>query len=224
MSLLTGKLIKARSFTHLPMPGDVIKQVEDIGTINIDNEVRKEKISPKYDKSYSPKCQDDIRLQSNNYSNIIQSELADIIEDEARQYRVIPESPIYSPEVLLHNQYTTETVNSDIRTQGVGYSMETDEKDDFEHLLQIESVEDDTMDDDVNVNDAIILDQNDVSNLQDKIEENNVDDMDEIRTTHVTRSGRHVKMRKDLFDNYEFTQQQTPHLLVYPNIETISTQ
>jgi hypothetical protein len=106
----------------------------------------------------------------------------------------------------------------------VGDLMETDEKDNFEHLSQVESVDDDTMDNDVNVNDAIILDQSDVSNLQDKIEDSNFGDMDEIRTTHVTWRSRNVKMRKDLFDNYKFTQQQTRHLPVHPNIETISTQ
>jgi hypothetical protein len=34
MSLLTGKLIKARSFTPLPMPEEVIKQVEEMATVN----------------------------------------------------------------------------------------------------------------------------------------------------------------------------------------------
>ena len=34
MSLLTGRLIKARSFTPLPMPEEVIKQVEEMATAN----------------------------------------------------------------------------------------------------------------------------------------------------------------------------------------------
>jgi hypothetical protein len=34
MSLLTGKLIKARAFTPLPMPEEVIKQVEEMAAIN----------------------------------------------------------------------------------------------------------------------------------------------------------------------------------------------
>jgi hypothetical protein len=34
MSLLTGKLIKARSFTPLPMPEEVIKQVEEMASVN----------------------------------------------------------------------------------------------------------------------------------------------------------------------------------------------
>jgi hypothetical protein len=117
MSLLTGKLIKARSFTHLPMPDDVIKQVEGIGTINIDNEVNIEMVSPKDNGMYNPVYQDDISLQSDDYSKISHSELADIIEDEERQYRTIPESPISAPEALLYDQSALPIINNDVRTK-----------------------------------------------------------------------------------------------------------
>jgi hypothetical protein len=46
MSLLTGKLIKARSFTPLPMPEDVVKQVERMGASNYSSEKENIPLNP----------------------------------------------------------------------------------------------------------------------------------------------------------------------------------
>jgi hypothetical protein len=102
--------------------------------------------------------------------------------------------------------------------------MEDNKKEDLEHLSEIENLEDDDISDNTSLSEMNILDQSDGSNSQDEIDGNDVDDIDQVRTTHVTRSGRHVKMRKDLFDNYEFTQKETPQLSAHPNIEAMSTQ
>jgi hypothetical protein len=85
MSLLTGKLIKARSFTPLPMPEEVIKQVEEMATINYLSEQGQGETHSDALRAYGeyrpPNEEDDVSLGSSEYSKISQSELNDIAID-----------------------------------------------------------------------------------------------------------------------------------------------
>jgi hypothetical protein len=79
MSLLTGRLIKAFSFTPLPMPEEVIMQVERMVTFNSAFKF------DETDNEYLRTNNDDLRLESSGYSDIIQSELADILNNNQIQ-------------------------------------------------------------------------------------------------------------------------------------------
>jgi hypothetical protein len=86
MSLLTGELIKARSFTPFPMPKDVVKQVERMGASNYSSENENFPLNPTAaNEGYQPPDEeDDLSLASSNYSKISQNELNDIrVENEA---------------------------------------------------------------------------------------------------------------------------------------------
>jgi hypothetical protein len=80
MSLLTGRLIKAWLFTPLPMPEEVVTQVERMGTLSFNEEDEV----------------DDISL-AGSYSDISQGELADLLINNQTQMEA---NDIYIPDLV----------------------------------------------------------------------------------------------------------------------------
>jgi hypothetical protein len=115
MSLLTGKLIKARSFTPLPMPEEVIKQVEEMATTNYlyqEGETDMHLDSMAASEEYQPSHQkDDVSLGSSEYSKISQNELKDItIEARAENDKDV--DAIILEAILSDNNISTEVLQS----------------------------------------------------------------------------------------------------------------
>jgi hypothetical protein len=106
MSLLTGRLIKARLFTPLPMPDDVIMQVERMGTFNFAFKLNET------DNEYLRTDNEDVSLESSVYSDISQSELADLLNNNQIQ---VETNENYIPDTVLYqaNEIQVEGVNSE---------------------------------------------------------------------------------------------------------------
>jgi hypothetical protein len=102
MSLLTGKLIKARSFTPLPMPDEVICKVELMAS-GSDHLIKPEGTGNGFDRNYIPKHDNDVSLRSEDYSGISTQELLDILEDVEVDNENVPEF-IASHSMNLNNQ------------------------------------------------------------------------------------------------------------------------
>jgi hypothetical protein len=148
MSLLTGKLIKARSFTPLPMPEDVAKQVERMGASNYSSENENIPLNPTAaSEGYQPPDEeDDLSLASSDYSKISQNELNDFrVENEAAT-RVdgdsfVPETVI--SETSIPTEASVKPSDEDQQIQGehedndnnqpqdTVYNVEEDEEDDI---------------------------------------------------------------------------------------------
>jgi hypothetical protein len=79
MSLLTGRFIKACLFTPLPIPEEVIMQLERMGTFNSAFKF------DETDNEYLKTNNDDVSLESSGYSDISQSESADILNNNQIQ-------------------------------------------------------------------------------------------------------------------------------------------
>jgi hypothetical protein len=102
MSLLTGKLIKARSFTPLPMPDDVISKVESMAS-GSDHLIQPERTDNGFNRNYIPVHEDDVSLRSEDYSGISTQELLEILEDDNVGNENMPEF-IASYSINLNNQ------------------------------------------------------------------------------------------------------------------------
>jgi hypothetical protein len=90
MSLLSGKLIKARSFTPLPMSEDVVTMVESMATgIHYPEEST---ISIDRNQDNLPTHEDNLSMDSIDYSVVNTHELLDILEDAGISHDKIPES------------------------------------------------------------------------------------------------------------------------------------
>jgi hypothetical protein len=79
MRLLTGKLIKTRYFTALPMLDNVITQIERMGAFSYSseysNEIPDHMIA--HEEFEPPAEEDDVSFASNDYSKVSESELND---------------------------------------------------------------------------------------------------------------------------------------------------
>ena len=213
MSLLTGRLIKARLFTPLPMPEEVIKQVEEM-TTNIylpeqDQAYTQMDRTTAYGEYQPPNEEDDVSLGSSEYIKISQNELNDIategrLENEEDMEAIIPEA------VLSHHNITNEVPQA----QEPDYKSDGD--DNNNKLLDIEGVEDNDSNHEIGIpehNNEFDDSFDNNSNTYDSEEQEDTSEQvanDEHQRIHyVTKRGRSVKMRKDLFDNYDFLQEKS---------------
>jgi hypothetical protein len=194
MSLLTGKLIKARSFTPLPMPEDVVTMVESIAAGSHDREENFSLID--CNKDYIPTHEDDVSMGSMEYSGVSTQELLDILEDAGMNDDEIPE--------YIENE---GVVDEGVENQGVeespyDASIHDEDKVEIGQLLKVDEVSEQT---DHSSRDQDSYSEDDKftsSEIAEGVDGKEVTD----RTHYVTRSGRNVKLRKDLFDNYQLIQ------------------
>jgi hypothetical protein len=189
MSLLTGKLIKARSFTPLPMPEDVVVMVESMAAGSHD---REEKFSlMDCNKDYIPKHEDDISMGSLEYSGVSTQELLDILEDAGMNNDDIPE--------YIENE---GVVNQGVEESPADTSIHDEDEDETGQLLKVDEVLEQDDQSSTNQDSSSEDDKFISSEITDGVDDKEVTD----RTHYVTRSGRNVKLRKDLFDNYQLIQ------------------
>jgi hypothetical protein len=227
MSLLTGKLIKARSFTSLPMPKEVVKQVEEMATSNSSSkqdETHVDFTSIRGDYQVVHE-EDDISLGSSEYSKISKNELSDLRIDD--QVENTMDNNAAFPETVLsydNNNDAGHLSLEDPEIQGVDDKISNEHESDISDH-QEEDIYENTIDD--QDNDNIEENNNNNSNLDPNEQEDisGLDTIDESSRTHyVTRKGRNVKLRKDLFDNYEFLQGDMKNVLNLDKTKGISTQ
>jgi hypothetical protein len=128
--------------------------------------------------------------------------------------------------VLSHHNISNEVL------QAQGVDDKTDDDDKNNHLPQIpelEEVEDNSDGEHAN------KDSNEVDDSLDdyvnRYESEEQEDMSECvandehqRIYYVTKRGRSVKMRKDLFDNYDFLQEDTEDASNSDRVKSLSTQ
>ena len=81
MSLLTGKLIRARSFTPLPMPDEVVFKVESMASGPIIIDETEVNING-YNRDYVPIHDDNVSLRTDDYSGVSTQELLDILRGQ----------------------------------------------------------------------------------------------------------------------------------------------
>jgi hypothetical protein len=100
MSFLTGKIIKARSFTPLQMSDNVITQIERMGAFNYSPEYSNAISDPMiiHEEYKPPSEEDDVSFASNDNSKIIESELNDINQEENEV-----DSDLCAPEIVISN-------------------------------------------------------------------------------------------------------------------------
>jgi hypothetical protein len=105
MSLLIGIIINAWLFTPLPMPLELLMQVERMDRFNLAF------IFDETDNEYFKTDNDDISLKSSGYRNISQSELADLLNNNQTQ---VETNGNYIPDTVLSqaNKIQVEGVNS----------------------------------------------------------------------------------------------------------------
>jgi hypothetical protein len=136
MSLLTGRLIKARSFAPLPIPEEVIKQVEEMTPIShlSDQDEANTDSDPRtaYPEHQLPHDDDDISLGSSDYSKISQGEMNDITI-EGRDVNGEDMGTIIPETVLSHDNVP----NEGSQAQGVEDDFEVDN----ENLSQASDIE-----------------------------------------------------------------------------------
>jgi hypothetical protein len=192
LSMLTGCLIQARSFTPLPMPSDVIHAVNAMETPDPDT-WQDLNDSPKdhKDDEYHPYPEDDISLDPDANSIDLQ-ELMELHEDasvhDGSHQGVENIDPPQDPEHQAGHQGGDELQMDSI---GIANSGVPD-------LGQIEH--EDLSDMHTNTSNEVLVEPN-----ADQADES---DEEAARTYYITRSGRRVKMRKDLFENFSFNQQE----------------
>jgi hypothetical protein len=219
MSLLTGKIIKARSFTPLPMPEDVVKQVERMGAFNYSSENENTPLNPvaAYEGYQPPDEEDDISLASSNYSKISQSELNDIRVENQKDTKVdddsfIPETVV--SEMCIPIDAPAERSDEGQQIQGVDEDNNNNQPHDTTHNFKEDGIPDDLKE--VNYDDNLEYNKSEEEEDMSECAENN----ESSRTHYVTKRGRDIKLRRDLFDNYDFfkTMQQMPQLPIKKRI------
>jgi hypothetical protein len=198
MSLLTGKRIKARLFTPLPMPAEVMIPVERMATFNYPAEQDEAyPMSTSIHGEFQPFLEEeDLSLKSSNYSKISQNELNDIRtenqnESEQDGDAIIPET------VLSHNNTSVEASQIQRVNDNINDNHEND------------NLNDQNMD---NYQDTINNDNYD--DIKDNLEDDNSFDHEENKDMseytandessiihYVTKQGRIIKLRKYRFNN-----------------------
>jgi len=152
LSVLTGQVIKARSFTPLPMPDDIIHAIENIAIPNTD-------------------------------------------------YLENFEEPTYAVHRNKDDDYLDEDFDEIDRNEVQDILTDADKADDINENDNQEESEDD----------------NEISEAESS---ENPDETS--RTTYITKRGREVKLRKDIYDNYIFNQEGRTevHDIVSPSGQT----
>jgi hypothetical protein len=205
MSLLTGKLVKARSFTPLPMPDDVVKKVDSmVSSVQVYNAEDDDPIMiSNRSKSYLPTHEDDESMNTNDYSGISAQELIDILED----------SPEIQEETsdLAQMQLPSDAAESiqGVEIEGVGEDIVEENVGQDEEIEQEDFIIDESWDQEnssPHENDSPEENQDEEAGFED-LEIPNSDDR-QSRTHYTTRSGRSVRLSKDLVDNYELLQSE----------------
>jgi hypothetical protein len=217
MSLLTGKLIKARSFTLLPMPEDVVKQVERMGAFNYSSENENTSLNPRaaHEGYQPPDEEDDLSLASSDYSKISQNELNDIRVDGDS---FVPETVISETSIPI--EAPAKPSDEDQQIQGVHEDNDTNQPQDT--VYNVEEGEEDDIPDNLNK-----LKYNNDSEENDLEEENMseyAEDNESSRIHYATKRGRDIKLRKDFFDNYEFFQDSTTNATTTDKSKNLTTQ
>jgi hypothetical protein len=225
MRLLTGKLIKARSFTPLPMPEDVIKQVERMGSSNYSSENKNIPLNPTAaNEGYQPPDEeDDLSLASSNYSKISQNELNDIrVENEAAT-RVDGDSFVLETvisETSIPTEASVKPSDEDQQLQGV--QKDNDKNQPQDTVYNFEEDEEDDIPDNLN---KIKYDNDLEDNESEEESMSECAEDNESSTIHyVTKRGRDIKQRKDLFDNYEFFQGNKADATTFYESKNMTTQ
>jgi hypothetical protein len=204
MSLLTGRLINARSFTPLPMPEEVVTQVERMGTLSFNKEDEV----------------DDISL-AGSYSDISQGELADLLINNKTQMEAnenyIPDSvpsQAYKMQIegvdeelqqveIFHDKQQSEILGnnnklgsdneSEILSNNEELGSKNESKDKSEELESKNEMSFQSENHEVLITHDMIEKQNNSLEKEEDILET-IDHSSRIQ--YVTKQGRNVKMRK----------------------------
>jgi hypothetical protein len=181
----------------------------------------------------NPNEEDDVSLGSSEYSKISQSELNDIAidgreENEEGSQTIIPEAvpshdniPSEVPQVQGVDDIDDDECDNlpqASETEGVGEKDDEHQTDTLIHQKHnyLSDLVEDSNEDDDDTNSYISKEQEDVSECvrNDELE----------RIHYVTKSGRSVKMRKDLFENYDFLQEDAGSDSNSDKVKSLSTQ
>jgi hypothetical protein len=210
MSLLTGRLIKAWSFTPLLMPDEVINMVKKIELSEITKQHYHENNLGNQDLVSPPL--DDVSLDVD--STISTKELVDLIQDDSNK----------QDDISTIDHDTIQDDNDNVPIQ-IGFDSEPFP----ESVSSNETSEDENEDKIEETSDNIIKATVD-ENIQ---TEEIVNEGPSPRTRYITQSGRHVRINKDIFQNYDFIQvdrhdwgsqciQDEIKIKFYPNSQTPS--
>jgi hypothetical protein len=187
MSLLTGRLIKARSFTPLPMPDEVINMVERIELSDITEHHCRENKFDNQDLNSPPF--DDVSLDVDSETSA--KELDNLIQDDASKHETIQDD---SNDVPLQVSFDPRPVLESVSSDKTYVEENEDEK--GEMLYNKNEDEKEKVADNIN---ETTVDEN--------METDEVGDEGVLpRTRYITRSGRHVRINKDIFQNYDLLQ------------------
>jgi hypothetical protein len=248
MSLLAGRLIKAWLFTPLPMPEEVIMQLERMGAFNLAFKFNET------DNEYLRTDNEDVRLESSVYSNISQSELADLINNNQIQVKT---NENYIPDTVLSqaSEIQVEGMNSDfqqsrdlniVKQDFLSGNEELESEDDklvdldkdeelnsslegsiikdniYENSEEQEDIQMDKIEQEFDTKDDVQSNimQNDLEKEESMLETIN----NSSRVQYVTKRGRNVNMRKDLFENYELLQKDLLKRSIDQKVNNILTQ
>jgi hypothetical protein len=184
LSLLTGKLIKARSCMPLPMPHDVIAIVEGMRTpdpIKFNPDQQQEQFITS---NINLPVLDDVSLEAD--SEISVDEIAELLDNTMNQH--------YELAVNISPSQETEA-SIDHKNDGSPALVEPYDQPATTDVEENENTRDKELDNSQEIVDSDI----------DKSDEMKVEGVSP-RTHYITQSGRHVRTRKDLYQGYDFTQ------------------
>jgi hypothetical protein len=186
LSLLTGRVINARSFTPLPMPKEVILAIENMNcaTLKADEDGKFQVTSHKFN---LPTNADDISLEAD--SRINTEELEDLLDESESELE-----SRFEQQTEIEGVSTTDNINVNNDSEDIKGDDKIPDTEITEN--QCDSGED-------------MLDDENNNNEQNELEINK-DDIQQTspRTHYITRSGRPVCIRKDLYENYNLSQIQ----------------